>query len=382
MATKRDYYEVLGVSKDASQNEIARAYRKLALKYHPDSNQGNAEAETKFKEVSEAYEVLSDPQKKSTYDQFGHSAFNGAGGFGGGEYSGFNMDMGDIFDTFFGGGGGGGFSDMFGGGSRRNSPRRGSDISTRINITFEEAFFGAEKSITIPVTDTCDVCNGSGAKPGTTPQTCKNCGGSGQERVQQQTMFGYMTSVRTCHVCNGSGKIITSPCDKCKGRGTVRRSKTFDFSIPRGIDSGQTIRRAGEGEPGANEGPKGDLLLTVYVEQHPYFKRNGNDILLELPISFVQAALGAEIEIPTMEGKEKYSVKAGTQPDTVVSLKGKGFPSVRNAKVFGDMKIMLKMSVPTKLNDKQKQLLKEFAIESGEEYDEAKKGFFSRFLKN
>ena len=378
MADKRDYYETLGVSRGATEDEIKKAYRKMAKKYHPDANQNDKAAEEKFKEVSEAYDVLSDPQKKAAYDQFGHSAFDQTGG-GGYSYSGQGFGMGDIFETFFGGG----FGDVFGGrgGGRRNGPMRGADVSTGINITFEESFLGAAKSITLPMTETCETCKGTGAKPGTNAQSCKNCGGTGQERFQQQTMFGTMTSVRTCHVCNGSGKIITDPCPTCGGKGKVRRSKTFEVNIPKGIDNGQTIRLAEKGEPGENGGPNGDLLITVYVQPHKYFRRNGNDIHLDFPITFVQAALGAEISIPTMESVEKHSIKAGTQPDTVITLKGKGFPLLRNSRISGDMKITLKLSVPTKLSEKQKQLLKEFAEEGGEEYD-SKKGFFSKFFGN
>ncbi|MDR2899023.1 MAG: molecular chaperone DnaJ [Clostridiales bacterium] len=378
MADKKDYYETLGIQKGASDDEIKKAFRKMAKKYHPDANQNDKTAEAKFKEINEAYEILSDPQKKAQYDQLGHSAFENMGGGGGSyNYSGAGFDMSDIFESFFGGD----FGDAFGGSSRRrNGPRRGADVQTRINITFEEAFFGATKTISVPMDEVCATCKGTGAKPGTFAETCKNCNGTGQERFQQQTMFGTMTSVRTCHVCHGEGKIIKDPCPTCGGKGKVRKSKTIEVNIPKGIDNGQSIRLSGKGEPGDKGGPNGDLLITIFITGHDYFKRQGQDIFLDTPISFVQATLGAEIDIPTMEGVEKYTVRPGTQPGTVVTLRGKGFPSVRNSRISGDMHITLSVKVPTKLNDRQKALLKEFAEASGDTFDDGKKnsGFFSK----
>lgn len=376
MADKRDYYETLGVQKNATEDDLKKAYRKLAKQYHPDANPGNQEAEAKFKELSEAYAVLSDPQKRSSYDQFGHQAFDGSGGGGGGFYS--NFDMGDIFESFFGGD----IGDIFGGG-RKRGPRRGADLQTNLQIDFEEAIFGVEKDMNINANESCTTCKGTGAKPGTTAESCRQCGGTGQERVQQQTVFGTMTSVRTCSVCRGDGKIIKDPCQTCRGTGTVRSNKTLKVSIPKGIDNGQTIRLAGKGEPGERNAAPGDLLITIYVRPHKYFTRKENNLYLDVPITFVQAALGDEISIPTLEsvnkqGEEKYSIRPGTQTGTVVTLKGKGAPNVRNNRIIGDLYVTLKVTVPTQLNDRQKHALKAFAEEMGEEYKDGKKGFFEK----
>ena len=376
---KKDYYEVLGVNKGASDDELKKAFRKMAKQYHPDANPDNQEAESKFKEVNEAYEILSDPQKKAQYDQFGHQAFSGAGGGGSYSYGGSGFDMSDIFDMFMGGGG-----DIFGGSSsrRRNGPRRGTDVHTSVSISFEESFFGTSKSITMPMSESCDACNGTGAAPGTVAENCKNCGGSGQERYHQQTMFGTVTSVRTCSVCRGEGKIIKEACTKCGGKGNVRRSKTFEVNIPKGIDHGQSIRLSGKGEPGERGGEHGDLLVSVSITPHAHFKRRDLNIYLDIPVSFTQLALGAEINIPTMNGVEKHTIKAGTQTGTVLTLKGKGFPSVRNARITGDILVTLGVSIPTKLTDKQKEILKAFALETGEDPDEGKKSnFFSKRKK-
>ena len=369
---------MLGVSKNASDNDIKKAYIQMAKKYHPDANPDNAEAEAKFKEASEAYEVLSDSQKKAKYDQFGHSDFgSGAGGGGYGTYGGFGFDMGDIFEAFSG------FSNVYGtGGSRRRGPVRGADVRTNVNITFEESFTGVMKEIVVPISENCDTCKGTGAKPGTHPETCKNCNGSGQERYQQQSIFGAMTSIRTCSVCRGEGKIVKEPCQTCAGRGKVRRQKNFEVNIPKGIDHGQSIRLNGRGEPGDKGGENGDLLVGVNVAPHAHFKRRDMNIYLDIPVSFVKLALGAEIDIPTMNGIEKNTIKAGTQTGTIVTLKGKGFPSVRNPKISGDLYATLNVQIPTKLSDAQKEHLKAFAADSGEVVDEGKKsGFFGKKKK-
>lgn len=383
MASKRDYYEVLGVDKNASEAEIKKAYRKLAKKYHPDANPNNKEeAEEKFKEASEAYEVLSDQNKRSTYDQFGHAAFDGAAGAGGGgfSYGGAGMNMDDIFEFFSGSG----FGDIFGTGSsrRRNGPRRGSDIQANLNITFEEAVFGTEKEITLPITDTCDECKGTGAKPGTTAESCRHCGGTGEERVTVQKMFGVFTTTKVCSICHGEGKIIKEPCRKCSGKGKVTNRKTIKITIPKGIDNGQSIRKAGFGEAGDKGGPNGDLFIVVNVQPHKTFIRKENDIYVDIPISFVQAALGDEIVIPTVDGTENYTVKPGTQPESIAVLKGKGVFNVRNNKLRGDQIIKFKVKVPTSLNEKQKDILKEFAKESGDSNYEKKESFFDKVKKH
>ncbi len=355
---KRDYYEVLGIAKGADESEIKKAYRKLAKKYHPDANPDNKEAEEKFKEISEAYEILSDSEKRAAYDQYGHAAFEqggmgGAGGFGG-------MDMGDIFGSF--GGFGDIFGDIFGGGSsrRRNGPVNGRDIQVGLTISFEEAVFGCSKDVTINVTDTCDECHGSGAKAGTSAQTCTRCGGSGQERVVNRTPLGNIQTVRTCSACGGSGKIIKDKCTKCHGSGKVNIQKTVKVDIPKGINHGQSIRKSGMGEAGSNGGHHGDLYIEIRVMPHKQFVRNGNDILLDVPITMTQAALGANITIPTLEGDEIYSVRAGTQPESKVTLRNKGVFYVRNPKDRGNMILTFKVTIPTKLTEHQKELLREF----------------------
>ncbi len=375
MAAKRDYYEVLGVQKGASDAELKKAFRAQAKKYHPDNNPGDKEAEAKFKEVNEAYEVLKDPQKRSAYDQYGHAAFEqggagGAGGFSGG-FGG--MDFSDIFEGF-------GFGDIFGGGSRRkNGPRKGRDMQINVTLTFEEAVFGCTKEIKIPVTEKCDKCNGSGCEPGTYAQTCKRCNGSGQERVTQQTPFGMMQSVRTCSACGGEGKVITTPCTKCGGKGNITAEKTVKIDIPKGIAHGQSIRKTGLGGAGERGGQNGDLYVSITVMPHKIFVREGNDILVEVPITMIQAALGDEITIPTLEGEEKYTVKPGTQPGETVTLKNKGVFNVRNSKLRGDQIITFKVIIPSRLTDRQKSLLREFAELSG---DSAKKeGFWDKVKK-
>lgn len=386
MANKRDYYEVLGVNKGATDAELKKAYRKMAVKYHPDQNPDNAEAEAKFKEVNEAYEVLSDSGKKAQYDQFGHAAFEqGMGGGGGGGFYGgqdFDMDLGDIFGSMFGGG--------FGGGARRNGPRRGNDVNVNIQLTFEEAIFGCTKEISVAIVDECDTCHGTGAKAGTHAETCPRCNGTGQERVVQQSMFGAVTSVRTCSQCRGTGKLIKEPCTTCRGVGKTRKTKKFEVNIPKGIDNGQTIRLSGKGEIGERGGGYGDLLVTVYVQADRVFTRKGTDIYCDVPISFVQAALGGEIVIKTIDGEERYTVKPGTQPETTVTLRGVGVPFLRKPNTRGNQIVTLKVKIPTSLTSRQKELLKEFygddvsSFEAGISDGDKKKGKgkFKGFFKD
>lgn len=365
MADKKDYYEVLGINKNASEADIKKAFRKLAKQYHPDANPGNAEAEKKFKEINEAYEVLSDPDKKAKYDQFGHAAFEAGGGAGG--FYDADIDMGDIFSMFgdfFGTGSTGG------GGRRSRGPLRGNDLRTNITITFEEAFYGTSKEIQLNADELCSQCKGTGAKPGTYPETCKHCGGTGQERVTQQTIFGTMTNVRTCSVCHGEGKIIKEPCSECHGRGKVRKLQKLQVEVPKGIDNGQSIRLAGKGEPGTNGGSSGDLFVTVTVKPHSNLKRKGVDLYCEVPVSFAQAALGADITIPVIDSQVEFTVKEGTQTDTVITLKDKGFPNIRNPKFRGNLYVTIKVKTPTKLSAKQKELLKQFAEDSSEEINQ------------
>ena len=373
MSTKRDYYEVLGVQKGASEDDLKKAYRKMAKKWHPDANPDNKEAEAKFKEVNEAYAVLSDGQKRAAYDQMGHSAFEqgGAGGYGG--FS--DVDLSSIFESVFGGFSG----DIFDMGRRRSGPRRGADLATNLHIKFEEAIFGAEKEIRLTVNDTCDTCSGSGAKPGTTAESCKHCGGSGQERVVSQTMFGSMTSVRSCGVCRGTGKFIKTPCQTCKGQAKVRKNKTFKVTVPPGIDSGQSLRLTGKGEPGERGGGYGDLIITIYVQESPEYQRNGQTLYKTVPISFTQAALGSDITVKTLYGDETHSVKPGTQTGTQFTIKGKGAPSVRNNKNVGELVVTLKVVTPTNLSERQKELLRQFDDElDPDQSAREKKGFFDK----
>ncbi|HAU5098281.1 TPA: molecular chaperone DnaJ [Clostridioides difficile] len=367
MSTKRDYYEVLGISKGAEVQEIKKAYRKLAMKYHPDRNPGDKEAEEKFKEINEAYEVLSDDTKRKTYDQFGHDGLNGQGGFGGQGFGGFEDMFGDIFGDMFGG--------SFGGGrTRRRGPQRGADIRQSVTISFEEAAFGKKMSIKVNRSEECEECNGTGAKPGTSKKTCSTCNGTGQVRTVQRTPFGNIASSRPCSTCNGTGEVIESPCSKCHGTGNTRKVKTIEVDIPAGIDDGQMIKLSGQGEVGEKGAPRGDLYIVVNVKSHPLFTRDGNDIYFEMPITFVQATLGDEIEVPTLDGKVKYSVPEGTQTGTVFRLKEKGIPRIRgNSR--GDQYVKVVVEIPKKLNDKQKELLREFAKECGSNVHEKKKTF-------
>lgn len=380
MANKRDYYEVLGVPRGASDAEIKKAYRKLAKQYHPDVNPGDKAAEAKFKEINEAYEVLSDPQKRAKYDQFGHAGVdsNGFGGFGegfggfGGGFGDFDFGgIGDIFESFFGGTG-------FGKSTRsKTAPQKGSDLKYSLEISFEEAAFGVEKEISVNRMETCSNCHGTGARPGTEPVTCKHCNGTGQVQYKQSTPFGQFVNIRTCDVCRGEGKVITSPCGVCNGKGRVRKNVKIRVNVPAGIDDGQTISLRGEGEPGIRGGPPGDLFISIRVRPHPIFQRQGADVICEIPITFVQGALGAELEVPTLDGKVKYTIPEGTQTGTVFRLKGKGIPFLRgNGR--GDQYVKVNIEVPRKLNEKQKAILREFAAASGDEIYEQRKGFFDK----
>ena len=379
MADKRDYYEVLGVSKGASDDEIKKAYKKQARKYHPDLHPDNKEAEEKFKEVNEAYEVLSDSTKKARYDQFGHAGVDpnfGAGGFGGGFDGGFDFgDLGDIFGSFFGGG--------FGGGGRRsnpNAPQRGESIRLSLAITFEEAAFGCEKDVTVERMEQCGTCHGNGCAPGTTPEVCPDCHGSGQVQVRRQTPMGVFATTSPCGRCGGKGKIIHQPCTDCKGSGSVRKRKTIKASIPAGIDNGQTISIRGQGHAGKNGGPAGDLLITITVKPHELFRREGTSILCDAPITFAQAVLGAELEIPTIDGKVKYDLPEGTQTGTTFRLKGKGIPSI-NGRGRGDQYVTVYIETPKNLNKEQKEALKKFAEAVGDTNYEERRKFFKKFKK-
>ena len=387
---KRDYYEVLGVDKNADDAALKKAYRALAKKYHPDMNPGDKEAEKKFKEASEAYAVVSDPEKRRQYDQFGHAAFDGgaggAGGFGGFDFNG--ADFGDIFGDIFG--------DLFGGrrgsAGARSGPMKGANLRTSVRITFEEAVFGTEKEIELTVKEECKTCHGTGAKPGTSPETCPKCGGKGQVVFTQQSFFGTVRNVQACPDCGGTGKIIKEKCTDCHGSGFVPMKKRFAVTIPAGIDNGQCKRLAGQGEPGINGGPRGDVLVEVIVGQHPIFQRQDTNIYSTVPVSFAVAALGGEVVIDTVDGKVIYDVKAGTQTDTRVRLKGKGVPSLRNKDLRGDHYVTLVVQTPEHLSAEAKELLRKFdeatedslhaaeRVNSGEapHKEKKKRGFFNK----
>ncbi len=355
---KRDYYEVLGVDKNADEATIKKAYRTLAKKYHPDMNPGDKEAEKKFKEASEAYAILSDPEKKQQYDQFGHAAFEGgAGGYGGFDFN--SADFSDIFGDIFG--------DMFGGGRRRasNGPMKGANIRTSVRITFEEAVFGVDKELELNLKDPCPTCHATGAKPGTSKTTCPKCGGKGQVVFTQQSFFGTVRNVQTCPDCGGTGQIIKDKCQDCHGTGYISSRKKIQVSIPAGIDNGQSVRIREKGEPGTNGGPRGDLLVEVMVQRHPIFQRQDSNIYSTVPVSFAVAALGGEIMIDTVDGKVAYTVKPGTQTDTKVRLKGKGVPSLRYKDTRGDHYVTLVVQVPDKLSHEAKELLRQFDAETG-----------------
>ena len=385
MAEKRDYYEVLGVSKSASDSELKSAYRKLAKKYHPDMNPGDKEAEAKFKEASEAYSVLSDPDKRRQYNQFGHAAFEGGAGGGAGGFDFSGMDMSDIFGDIFG--------DFFGGGRSRaqsNGPMKGQNLHHTIRITFEEACFGTEKELDLPLQDECESCHGTGAKAGTTPETCSKCGGKGQVVFTQQSLFGMVRNVQTCPDCRGTGKIIREKCPDCHGSGYITRKRKISVTVPAGIDNGQSIRIREKGDPGVNGGPRGDLLVEVAVSRHPIFQRQGIDIYSSAPITFAQAALGGDVRIKTVDGEVEYTVKPGTQTDTRIRLRGKGVPSLRNKSIRGDQYVTLVVQVPTRMNGEQKELLKKFdeamygkpeEKEEADETTEKKKGRFGKKKK-
>ncbi len=366
---KRDYYEVLGVDKNADDAALKKAYRVLAKKYHPDMNPGDAEAEKKFKEASEAYAVLSDPEKRRQYDQFGHAAFDGgAGGSGFGGFDFNSADFGDIFGDIFG--------DFFGG--RRsargnNGPMKGANIRTSVRITFEEAVFGVDKEIELTLKDECKTCHGSGAKVGTTPETCQKCGGKGQVVFTQQSFFGTVRNVQTCPDCNGTGKVIKEKCPDCHGSGYIASRKKIQVSIPAGIDNGQSVRIREKGEPGTNGGPRGDLLVEVIVGRHPIFQRQDYDIYSTVPVSYAVAALGGEVVVDTVDGKVIYEVKPGTQTDTRVRLKGKGVPTLRNKEVRGDHYVTLMIQTPEKLSHEAKELLKQFDALTGDSLNAAQK---------
>lgn len=369
---KRDYYEVLGVERGASEEEIKKAYRRLARKYHPDVNKDDPQAEEKFKEINEAHEVLSDPQKRAAYDRFGHAGTDpnfgagagaGAGGFGDFSFEGF----GDIFDMFFGGGGR----------RQRTGPQKGADLRYDLRIEFEEAAFGKETTIKVPRTELCSTCHGNRAKPGTPIKTCPNCGGSGQVHSVQNTMFGRFSTVRPCDRCQGEGKIIETPCPTCAGRGRLRQVRTIEITIPAGVDTGHRLRVAGEGEAGERGGPPGDLYVYITVKPHPLFKRTGNDLILEQKISFAQAALGATIEVPTLEGTATLKIPEGTQTGTLFRLRGKGVPYLRGSG-RGDELVRVRIDVPTKLNQAQREAIRQVAEAFGEEVALPEKGFIGK----
>ena len=369
---KRDYYEVLGINKGASEDEIKKAYRRMAKQYHPDLHPGDKEAEAHFKEVGEAYEVLSDAQKKARYDQYGHAGVDpnfgaGGGGWGGG-FDGMDIDLGDIFSSFFGGGG------------RRanpNAPRQGGDVSASTVISFEEAARGCRKQVDVRVVKPCHDCGGSGAAKGTSATTCPVCHGSGQEARQQRTPFGVIQTQTVCSRCNGKGRIIETPCRTCGGGGQVRVSETVGINIPAGIDDGQVLTVRGKGNAGVNGGPAGDLQVQVSVRPHPIFERRGYDMFCELPLTFAQMALGAEVQIPTLDGKQPYTIKEGTQPGDTIRLKCKGIPYV-NGRGKGDLIVRVTVEIPKNLNGKQKDLLRQFEESMGERNYQKRQGFFEK----
>ena len=375
-AEKRDYYEVLGLQKGASAEEIKKAYRKLAKENHPDLHPGDKACEERFKEINEAYEILSDDDKRAKYDQFGHAAFDPSAGFGGGGFEGFGDfgDLGDIFSSFFGGGFGSARSNP-------NAPRRGDNLRASVNISFEEAAFGCKKEVTVGRVEKCADCKGTGCAPGTTPEVCPDCKGSGTVRTTQRTPFGMAQSTAPCSKCRGTGKIIHQPCKTCRGLGSIRRQHKMTVKIPAGIDDGQSISRAGYGNAGINGGPAGDLLISVIVRPHAIFEREGTNIYMEQEISFTQATLGAELELPTLDGKVKYTIPEGTQPGTTFRLRGKGVPYLRSPSTRGDQFVTVKVGVPRNLNATQKEKLREYAASMGESEGARSGGLFGKKRK-
>ena len=379
---KRDFYEVLGVSKTATDEELKKAYRKLAKKYHPDMNPGDKEAEAKFKEVNEAYEVLSDKDKRAKYDQFGHAGVDpnfGAGGYGGGGFDMGDIDLGDLFGSFFGGGFGGG---GFGGQQRASTPQRGESLRANLTISFEEAAFGCKKEIELSRTEECQDCHGSGCQPGTTAEVCPDCRGAGVVRIQRGGGGFAFTSTAPCQRCRGTGKIIHSPCKSCGGAGVTRKKRRIEVNIPAGINEGQAISVRGQGNAGKNGGPSGDLIVGIRIKPSPIFQRDGSTVLYEQTVSFYQAAMGAELEIPTIDGKVKWSLPAGTQPGTTFRLKGKGIPTLQG-RGRGDQYVTVKVKVPVNLNAEQKEALRAFGAAMGENVGEegGVKGFFDKHIK-
>ena len=375
MAEKRDYYEGLGVDKGADDAALKSAYRKLAKKYHPDMNPDDKEAEARFKEVNEAYAVLSDPDKRAKYDQMGHAAFDPAAGGGGYDFSGAGFDFGDIFSSFFGGGFGGSS------GAQRNRPIRGEDLSARVTVDFMEAVFGTKKEISYNRTERCADCGGSGAQKGTSPETCSACRGSGQVRKTQRTPLGMFQTTGVCSECRGTGKIIKNPCSSCRGSGFKDVRKKMDVTIPAGIDNGQNIIIRGRGDEGVNGGGAGDLIITVLVKPHPVFERKGMDIHCELPITFVEAALGAEVDVPTLEGSEKMTIPEETQTGTVLTLRNKGVPNINNGKLRGNLYVRCVVETPKNLTGKQKDILRSFGDATGNKNYQKKQSFIKRFFK-
>lgn len=375
MADKRDYYDILGLNKGASDDEIKKAYRKLAKKYHPDVNPDNKDAEAKFKEVSEAYEVLSDSDKRGRYDQFGHAGVDPNYGAGGGGFSGGGFgfeDLGDIFDNFFGGG--------FGGSTRTrnpNAPIKGNDLRINLTLSFMDAVKGVKKTISLSQQQTCDDCHGSGAKAGSSPETCSECGGTGQVSVRQRTPFGVVQTARACSACGGKGTIIKDPCPTCSGKGRTSKNKKIEVNVPAGIDDGQSFILRGEGDNGLNNGPSGDCIVSVSVRPDPLFERDGFDIWCEIPVTYAQAVLGDEITVPTVDGKVSYTVPEGTQPGTVFRLRNKGVPYV-NGRGRGDQYVRVLLEVPKGLNNKQKEAIKGFDDTLSDKNYEKRKSFFSK----
>jgi len=373
LAEKRDYYEVMGVPKNATDDEIKKAYRKLAKKYHPDLNPGDKSAEAQFKELNEAYEVLSDKDKKARYDQFGHAGVdpNFGGGAGGGSPFAGDIDLGDIFNSFFGGGFGGGRA------ANPNAPRRGGDTEATVNISFEEAAKGCKKNIAYQKVESCSDCSGTGAQRGTSAKSCSNCGGTGQVHINQRTPFGTVQTSRSCDRCGGTGKVIESPCKTCGGTGRVRKQKTIEINVPAGIDNEQVLSVSGQGNAGVNGGPSGDLRVYVNVRPHPIFERRGNDVWCEIPITFTQASLGAEVVVPTIDGRVSYSVREGTQPGDVFKLKGKGIPHI-SGRGRGDQFVRVTVEVPKNLSQKQKSILQEFDSVAEDKNYQKRKTFFDK----